>query len=1089
MSVPFTAVPENVRFSDKGARTPADLLDSERWALARTLAERIAAQPGAGSGSQDALAEKRLARWKATGPFAKHPRLWDEKLATLGLTEDALRRILGQTPAGRPAWVDVLAAAYGDGGTTPEFPWPARADLNRCRFLPLLEPLVWHFCGRLELEAGAILAEHPGAPFDPDIARALTAHLPDLFAPLLNRTLLVELHALKLEDRLEGETAEERFASFIRHLRAKPYALEVLEQYPVLAHQAVQRLELWLAACVELLQRLAADADVLALWSAEATEAVSEPDQGGGRPHSLKLREVQGAISDQHRGGRSVFILVFESGFQVVYKPKSLALEAVFQDLLGWLNARGFEPPFRQMRVLDRGDYGWVEMIRTGLCPDEAALRRFLERQGGYLALIYALDGTDFHHENVLAAGEHPVLIDLETLFQPWLNARDLHQVEGTPGAPLRATVLRANLLPERWYGDSANAGVDLSGLTAAEGQLTPRPMLATTDEGLDTMRMERRRMRIPIGENRARVESGNELTEHEMAAPIEAGFRRMYALLAEHREELIAELQAFADCEMRILFRTTMSYGTVLLESLHPHALGNALERDRLFHILWTSVLRRPYLRELAAAEAEDLHRGDIPLFVTRPGSRDAYHWSGLRYADFFEHSGLERVTARIRALSARDLERQVALIRDTFDAVRISGPGVKRPSYDLVRRASRPSQDELLALACNVGDRVVERAFENGEQAHWMILDYREPGGWAVVPAHPDLWLGLPGIAFFLGHLGAATGEARYTEVARKALFAQRQQLALDSKLTAIGAFNGWGGVIYALAHLGRQWQDDALLDEAEGYARGLRPLIDADEMCDVIAGSAGCIFSLLALARVRPSAGLDELLLACGERLLVKAEPVGPAGPRPAALWRMPLAGNRGLAGISHGAAGIALALLRLYGHTGDARFRDAALAGIAYERSLFDESEQNWPDLRAGAEGVDGKSAHFMWAWCHGAPGIGLARIAGMPWLDDAEVRREIDVAVRSTIENGFGENHSLCHGDLGNLELLFAAGRDDEAWSIAAGMIDNIRTGGWLGGLPGHIETPGLMAGLSGIGYGLGRLARPHVFPGLLTLES
>ncbi|HET8773269.1 MAG TPA: type 2 lanthipeptide synthetase LanM family protein [Thermoanaerobaculia bacterium] len=1064
---------------------------SPRWALAQTLAERLADR---GPRPFDpALAQKRLARWKATGPFAKHPALWDAKLSALGLTEDDLRQILGETPEGRPAWVDVLAAAYGDEGTTPPFPWPAGTDLDRCRFLPLLEPLVWHFCSRLELEVRAILSRHPAAPFDPDIARVFTAYLPDHFAALLNRTLVVEMHVLKLEEQLAGETAGERFADFIRRLRQKTYALEVLEQYPVLAHQAVQRLELWLAACTELLRRLAADAEAIA----------------DGAPIG-RLHEVHGAISDLHRGGRSVFILGFASGFQIVYKPKPLALEAAFQNLLGWLNARGFAPAFRQVRVLDRGDYGWMEMVRTGPCPDEAALLRFLERQGGYLALLYALDGTDFHHENLLASGEHPILIDLETLFQPWLNTKDLHDVEGTPGAPLRATVLRANLLPERWYGDSANAGVDLSGLTAADGQLTPAPMLATTDEGLDTMHMERRRMRIPVGDNRARVDDGRDLAAHELAAPVEAGFRRMYALLAEHREELIAGLQAFAGCEMRILFRTTMSYGTVQLESLHPHALGNALERDRLFDTLWTSMLRRPWLDALAAAEAEDLHRGDIPLFLSRPGSRDAFHWSGRRYADFFEQSGLERAADRIRGFSTRDLERQVALIRDTFDALRISGPGVKRPSYDLVRRAERPSADELLALACNVADRVVERAFENDAQAHWMMLDYREPGGWSVVPAHPDLWLGLPGIAFFLGHLGAATGQARYTEVARKALFAQRQQLALDAKLTAVGAFNGWGGVIYTLAHLGRLWQDDALLDEAEGYARGLRPLIDADEMCDVIAGSAGCIFSLLALSRARPSAWLDELLLACGERLLAKAEACGapaagrpdhrrpagdrpaaggPAGQRPALHWKMPLAGNRGLAGISHGAAGIALALLRLHGRTGDARFRDAALGGIAFERSLFDETEQNWPDLRAGAEGVDGKSAHFMWAWCHGAPGIGLARIAGLPWLDDAEVRGEIDDAVRSTIERGFGENHSICHGDLGNLELLFAAGREDEAWRIAGGIADSIRGGGWLGGLPGNIETPGLMAGLSGIGYGLARLAKPELFPRILTLDS
>ena len=395
---------------------------------------------------------------------------------------------------------------------------------------------------------------------------------------------------------------------------------------------------------------------------------------------------------------------------------------------------------------------------------------------------------------------------------------------------------------------------------------------------------------------------------------------------------------------------------------------------------------------------------------------------------------------------------------------------------------------------MASHAGDRIVERAFTNRKEALWLTLDYREPNGWQLVPSGPDLYLGLPGIALFLGYLGAATGEARYTETARKALFAQTQQIAADPKIVSgIGAFNGWGGVIYALAHLGRLWNEPALLDEAEGYAQRLPELIAHDDLLDLIAGSAGCLCSLAALASARPEQWIDDLMLACGERLLAKAE------PQPRGLgWRMPLAGDRALAGISHGAAGISLALLRLYGRSGDERFRAAAVGGMEFERSLFSEADQNWPDLRAGAgEGVDGGAGQrHMLAWCHGAPGIGLARIAGLRWLDDTKVRREIDVAARSTLARGFGENHTLCHGDLGNVELLFAAARvagdaelERQAWRMTGGIVDSIRNDGWLYGLPGNIETPGLMAGLAGAGFGLARLARPDLFPGLLTVDS
>lgn len=1080
-----TALSEDAGTFEDSGRSIAELLDSPRWSLAATLEERLASRRRRrfpGTPAERPLARQRLERWKAQSAFAKNPGLWEQRLAADGITEDELLHLLGETPeelhanSDPPAWLPVIAAAYGDGGRAPEFAWAPNADLERCRFLPLVEPLIAEYHARLEEEARGILATHPDAPFSPAVARALTTHLPDHFAPMLNRTLLVEMHVLKLEEALEGDTPEARFRDFLEKLRSRHYALEILERFPVLARQLVLRLEHWLAACVELLRRLASDADTIA------------EQFNGGRPFGT-LVDVYGALSDFHREGRSVFILVFDSGFQVVYKPKPLALEVAFQKLLAWINERGFEPPFRQAVVADRGDYGWMEMLHAAPCEDDAALQRFLERQGGYLALLYVLDGTDFHYENLLAAGEHPMLIDLETLFQPWLNVPDPADAGNAPNAPLRSTVLRANLLPERSSWGNKNApGVDISGLTAQEGQFMPRPMLAATDGGLDTMRMELRRMQIPAGDSRVRV-TGRELSVTEFARPLEAGFRRLYALLAGNADAFIEQLDTFAGGEMRLLFRNTMQYGTVLLESFHPHALGNALDRDRLYDSLWLFHAQRPFLGRVARWERADLHNGDIPLFVTHAGSRDALHWRGERLADFFADSGIERARRRVRALSAFDCERQVTVIRDSFEALRITGHPAGRPSYELVPRATRPQSQELLALACQAADRIVARSFANAREAHWLTLDYRDPNGWQLVPAMPDLYRGLPGIALFLGYLGAATGEERYTDVARKALFAQKQQIATDPQaVTGVGAFNGWGGIIYALAHLGRLWKDDALLAEAESYARRLPELIAEDEMLDLIAGSAGAICSLLNL-----SAGSDSTLLACGERLLAKAEP-----QQRGHGWRMPLAGDRALAGISHGAAGIALALLRLYGRTGDERFRAAAIGGMEFERALFSEAEQNWPDLRAGAaDGIDsGDGHHYMLAWCHGAPGIGLARIAGLQWVDDAEVRREIDTAVRSTLPGGFGENHSLCHGDLGNLELLFAAARlgndaelEAQAWRIAGGIADNIRNGGWLFGLPGSIETPGLMAGLAGIGYGLARLARPDFFPNVLTLES
>ncbi|MFP2957187.1 lanthionine synthetase LanC family protein [Myxococcus sp. 1LA] len=207
----------------------------------------------------------------------------------------------------------------------------------------------------------------------------------------------------------------------------------------------------------------------------------------------------------------------------------------------------------------------------------------------------------------------------------------------------------------------------------------------------------------------------------------------------------------------------------------------------------------------------------------------------------------------------------------------------------------------------------------------------------------------------------------------------------------------------------------------------------------------------------------------------------------------------AGNRYLAGMAHGAAGISLALLRLFARTGDTRLRDAALAGMEYERGLYTPEERNWPDLRVGAKEAAETAAgaeHFLWAWCTGAPGIGLARLSGLPFVDDAAVREEIAIALESTLARGFGRNHGLCHGDLGNADFLLEAAAtlgdaklQARVDGVAGGILRGITERGYLFGLQGSTETPGMMVGLAGIAYGLARLARPERVPSLLTAAS
>src|SRR5438270_3115475 len=192
----------------------------------------------------------------------------------------------------------------------------------------------------------------------------LAAGLPPKFLWMMSRTLTLELNVARLQGELEGETPEERFESFVRRLSERGTAVSLLREYAVLARRLTCAVGRWVEASLEFLGRLCADWAVL-------LETFNPADEPG------PLVNVKGDAGDSHRGGRSVLIAEFSSGFRVVYKPRSLSVDVHFQELLEWLERRGARPPLRRLKVIERGTHGWVEFVPARPCLSVDEVRRF----------------------------------------------------------------------------------------------------------------------------------------------------------------------------------------------------------------------------------------------------------------------------------------------------------------------------------------------------------------------------------------------------------------------------------------------------------------------------------------------------------------------------------------------------------------------------------------------------------------------------------------------------------------------------------------------------------------------------------------
>jgi type 2 lantibiotic biosynthesis protein LanM len=541
----------------------------------------------------------------------------------------------------------------------------------------------------------------------------------------------------------------------------------------------------------------------------------------------------------------------------------------------------------------------------------------------------------------------------------------------------------------QRWRSQKPFDGVDISGLGATAGQRWPYRLPNWQEVGTDQMRLTQEWVEMLGDQNRPSLNQA-EVNVLDYTEAILTGFTEVYRLLLQYRSELLSNdglLASFAEDEVRVILRPTRTYGMLLHESFHPDMLRNALDRDRLFDRLWLNIEQQPYLAKVISAERDDLWKSDIPLFTTCPNSRDIWSSSGEQITDFFEESGLTLVQRRLQKLSEVDLTQQQWLIRASLTTLATATvqEQTQWPSYLLREPQNQANHEQLLAGAQAIGKRLEMLALSGEKDASWIGVTLSNQQYWTLTPLGIDLYDGLPGVVLFLAYLGNLTQEQRYTALAKAALTALQHQIENGKELIkSIGGFDGWGGIIYTLTQLSALWDEPELLNQAESLVALLPPLITEDEQFDIISGAAGCIGSLINLYRCKPSPSILATAIQCGDRLIAKAQPM-----EQGIGWKLKNAGTQPLTGFSHGAAGIAWALLELSALTGEERFRTAALDAIAYERSLFCPEVGNWPDLRNFTDTVlkqKDKQQTCMTAWCHGAPGIGLARLCSLPHLD-------------------------------------------------------------------------------------------------------
>lgn len=1064
---------------------PAETTDTSSGAVApdesdRGVLDEIAAR--------SATLEERIARARDGGLPVQPPELLPQilsrwaRVASGGDLAALVRRL--SWDGFEPSWAAAALSAAPPGGAADRAPWIA--DLERYAKLagaPLgkpgklgkdVEPLAVLArelpFGELWLPWAVLAAEQAAPVFAAHRAEVSEGAFTDLVAVLLREvTYLSEMAALeRLDERRRATGASGAWASFVSDVLADPLG-ELYLQYPVLARQTCRALAQWRSWSGEVLERLANDRAALA-------------ETFGGGSDLGRLVGLSAGYSDRHHEGRRVLALRFESGCRLAYKPRPVGSEAALALVLEWCAARGLEPALRAPRTLARPGYGYVEWVDAEPLGDEAAVREYFRRAGALVAVMHVLRGEDLHGENLVATAAGPVVVDPEVLLQPRrervTTGEGEHTSEASAGSCL-ATGLLTALQPD------GREIRELGGLRAPPQRRVDRRVWSDLGtDGVACLQTTTSADPLPsvlrLGERPVAVEDyRNEVGE---------GFESGYRFLMAHREELLhpnGPLASLRSTPVRVLFRSSQEYGRVVSLMGQPRNQRSGVAGSFLLEAMLGSFQahgERPATWPLVRAERSAMEARDIPWFSIAAGER-RFAVAGAELPGLIGSSGLEAVEEVLRGLTEADLVAQRELVSAALSPPRIEG-----------------SWSELAAAVARGAAPIAESesasARWSGVAAGIGTLLCARPEGLSTRLGRWDLYAGRPGWSLFLAALARSGGamSTRFRDQALEWCSGERGEGPGDAVLEAlpIGGYSGLGGLAWAMVWLSELLDAPRLLEHAAAAAdRIVSARIDEDRGFDLERGAAGAAFGLLAVARATGETRYSEAARRCGEHLLAHQVPTGSAG----AAWLNPA----GLAqtGLAHGASGIAHALLALARETGDGRFAVAAVAALGHERALFEPKLGNWPVLTIDGRGRHGRA--WRLACCRGAPGIALARLHLPPELRDEAAQRELESALDTTAGGAPGRLHSLCCGSFGRSSVLLAAamrGGGERRLLQAAELADEglaaaQREGGFVLALDVYANRllhPGLLQGVSGIGYQLLRLAGAVDLPDALALE-
>ncbi|GEM_PF-3718443 len=523
-------------------------------------------------------------------------------------------------------------------------------------------------------------------------------------------------------------------------------------------------------------------------------------------------------LGDSHNGKCTE--LIDENGKKYIIKYRNALTERVWALFLNGLIDLGFCEFTRVAEILEENEEYHKEKIVENAPTDKEGIKKYYFRLGILIFFTYLLGSNDLHCENIVANGEYPVIVDLETL----LTAKEKRKQ-----TEYSSTVLKSHLLPSLYN------GIDKSGGTGEKENCRNNPFVE--NEKIEMFRF---------------------------ADEILNGFNYAYDFSLPRKKEIGELIKYFSECSFRVLIRPTDVYYYII----------SKIEKSESREETASSLLSRAYLkdidkdrinkaRKILNSEIKAVLANDIPIFHVKGNGTALYSGKEIAMEEFFETSPVETALNKLKSLSEKDKITQAKIIE---------------LAYALKMPISEIREDECTDLIKKTM-KELDRCFVPDYPSSFIYLSHTNDGLFFFRSVGYGLYNGITGILCCYAALYRKSKDEalipiiKYHIAELENVFRSARRISISDSSCSLS--DGIGGIISGLVHI----HDLTGIEEAYSLAVKIAEKIDASAVnigrYDVLSGAGGLCLQLpklpekiaLPIARAIAPVYADADVMLCG------------------------------------------------------------------------------------------------------------------------------------------------------------------------------------------------------------------------------